>query len=116
MVSDFAAAGVKSSINSMNSSRDSLSDALHGWRVTPPPDPNFRQTVWQRIRKRPDVSWPAYLRSHAVAWSTVAALALLVAGYSGSALARAHARADRDAIVITYLVDLDPRVQAALKP
>ena len=105
-----------SSINSMNSSRDSLSDVLHGWRITPPPDPSFRQAVWQRIRKHPDVSWPAYVRSHAVAWSTVALIALVAAGYSGSALARAHVRADRDAIVITYLEDLDPRVQAALKP
>jgi len=100
----------------MNSSRDSLSNFLRGWRVTPPSDSNFRAAVWQRIRKRPDVSWPAYLRSHAVIWSTVAVLALVAAGYSGSALARAHVRADRDAIVITYLVDLDPRVQAALKP
>ena len=100
----------------MNSSHDSLSEVLRGWRVAPPSDPNFRAAVWQRIRKRPDVSWPAYLRSHAVAWSTVAVLALLMAGYSVSALARAHVRADRDAIVITYLVDLDPRAQAALKP
>jgi anti-sigma factor RsiW len=100
----------------MNTSRDSLSEALRSWRVMPPSDPNFRTAVWERMRKRPEVSWPAYLRSHAMAWSTLAALALLVAGYSGSALARAHVRADREAIATTYLVDLDPRVQAALKP
>jgi hypothetical protein len=37
-------------------------------------------------------------------------------GLTGGALARSQARADRESIVVTYLVDLDPRVQALLKP
>jgi len=46
----------------------------------------------------------------------VAALAVGAACLAGSALGRSRVRADREAIVTTYLVDLDPRVQAALKP
>lgn len=100
----------------MNSSPDSLSAVLRGWRVTPPADPNFRPGVWQRIGDRTRESWPVYLRSHATAWSLVAVLAVGAAAYTGSALARSHVRADREAMVVTYLTDLDPRVQAALKP
>jgi hypothetical protein len=100
----------------MKPSRDSLSAALASWRAIPPADPNFRQAVWQRIGRQSGASWPAYVRSHAAVWSLLAVIALGAAGYSGSALARAHVRADRDAIVVTYLVDLDPRVQAVLKP
>jgi hypothetical protein len=44
------------------------------------------------------------------------ALAMGVAAFTGSAVARSQTRADRSAIVATYLVDLDPRVQAVLKP
>ncbi|MSU46481.1 MAG: hypothetical protein EXS42_05015 [Lacunisphaera sp.] len=100
----------------MNTSRDSLPQALRDWRVTPPADPNFRHGVWQRIACRTRATWPAYLQSHAAAWSLVAMVALGAAAYTGKALARAYVRADREAIVVTYLVDLDPRVQAALKP
>lgn len=100
----------------MKPSRDSLSEALAGWRAVPPADPNFRQAVWQHIGRQAESSWPAYVRSHVTLWSLLAVIALGGAGYSGSALARAHVRADREAIVVTYLVDLDPRVQAALKP
>jgi hypothetical protein len=56
------------------------------------------------------------LRAHPAVWSLVALLALGAAAYTGSALARAHVQADREAIVITYLTGLDPRVQAMLKP
>ncbi|MBI2497471.1 MAG: hypothetical protein HYV75_05990, partial [Opitutae bacterium] len=72
--------------------------------------------VWQRIDARARSTWPGYLRAHSAVWSLVAVLALGAAGYAGSALARAHVQADREAIVVTYLVDLDPRVQAVLKP
>ena len=100
----------------MNTPRDSLTGVLHGWRVTPPPDPEFRARVWQRIDRRQGATWPAYLRSHATAWSLAAVVMLGAAAVTGSALAQARARADRDALVVTYLVDLDPRVQAVLKP
>jgi hypothetical protein len=102
--------------SSLNSPRDSLSETLHAWQVTPPADPNFRQEVWQRIGKQPGATWPAYVRAHMAAWSMAVALAMGVAAFTGSAVARSQTRADRSAIVATYLVDLDPRVQAVLKP
>ena len=100
----------------MNIPRDSLSETLHGWRVTPASDPNFKQGVWRRIDGTSATTWPTYLRSHLATWSMVAALAVGAACLAGSALGRSRVRADREAIVTTYLVDLDPRVQAALKP
>lgn len=100
----------------MNTSRDNLSEFLRGWRVNPPVEPNFRARVWQRIDHRTGTTWPAYLRAHTAAWTLAAMLAVSAAGFTGSALARARIQADREAIVVTYLVDLDPRVQAVLKP
>lgn len=100
----------------MNTSRDNLSEVLLDWRVTPPADPNFRHRVWQRIGRQTNATWPVYLRAHPAAWSLAAVLAVSAAGYTGSTLAQAHVQADREAIVTTYLVDLDPRVQATLKP
>ena len=100
----------------MNTSPDSLSGVLPRWRVKPPADPNFRHAVWRRIDARARESWPAYLRSHATAWSLAAVVMLGVAAYSGSALAQARTQTDREAMVVTYLVNLDPRVQAVLKP
>lgn len=46
----------------------------------------------------------------------MAAVVLSAAGWTGHAAAQARMRADREAIVASYLVDLDPRVQASLKP
>lgn len=100
----------------MKTSRDSLSEVLQDWRVNPSADPNFRHRVWQRIGGPVRVTWPAYLRAHTAAWSLAAALAVTTAGYTGSTLARAKAQADREAMAVTYLVELDPRVQAMLKP
>jgi len=99
----------------MNSSLDPLAEALGRWRVSPPVDADFRQAVWRRVGQRTSQTWPGYLRSHATAWSLVTLVALGAAAFSGSALARARVRADRDAMVVNYLVDLDPRVQAVLK-
>ena len=100
----------------MNTPRQSLHGALESWRVSPAPDPAFRRQVWERIRKRPDTSWSDYLRAHAAALSLASIVALGVAAWSGGALARSRVRADRESIVMTYLVDIDPRVQAAQKP
>jgi hypothetical protein len=100
----------------MNTPPDSLSKVLQDWRVKPPADPNFRSAVWLRIGRRNSATWPAYLRAHTAAWSLATLLALSTAGYAGRTLARTHVRADREAIVVTYLVELDPRVQAVLKP
>ncbi len=100
----------------MNTPRDALSAILRDWRVAPPADPNFRHSVWQRIGRRKGETWPAYLRAHAAVWALAAVVALSAAGYTGYATARARARADREAIVTTYLVELDPRVQALHRP
>lgn len=100
----------------MNFPPDPLSTVLQSWCVAPPADPNFRHAVWQRIAARARESWPAYLRAHAAAWALAAAVLLGAAGYTGHAVARAHAQADREAIVVNYLIDLDPRVQAVLRP
>jgi len=102
--------------SSRNSPRDSLSETLRTWEVTPPADPNFRHQVWRQIGKQAGATWPAYVRAHVAAWSMAAALAMGVAAFTGSAVARSQARADRNAMVVTYLTDLDPRVQAVLKP
>lgn len=100
----------------MNNSSDSLTKELRVWRVTPPPDPNFRARVWQRLDRRVAVTWPVYLRSHIASWSLATMLVVGVAAYAGSALARAHTQAARETIVVSYLVELDPRVQALYKP
>jgi hypothetical protein len=100
----------------MNTSRDNLTEVLRIWRVKPPADPGFRAAVWQRIGRPPEVSWPAYLRAHTAAWSLACLLVLGVAGLAGRTVAQARVQADREAIVVSYLVELDPRVQAVLKP
>ena len=103
-------------MSEMNSSHESLSEELRGWRVAPPADPGFRQAVWRRIGARDDGAWAPYLRGHATALATAAFVVLGAAAYTGSALAHSQARADRETIVAAYLVDLDPRAQALLKP
>ena len=100
----------------MNPPHDPLTEALRGWRVIPPADPNFRHKVWQRIGGEPRLAWLAHLRSHAAARSMAAIAVVSVAGFTGSALARSGVRADREAIVAAYLVDIDPRAQVRLQP
>jgi len=100
----------------MNHPQDNLTESLRRWRVTPPADPDFRPRVWQRIRIRARASWTGYLRAHSAAWSLAAVVVLGAAAYTGHVAADTRARADREALVVTYLVDLDPRVQAVLKP
>ncbi len=100
----------------MNTSRDKLSETLQEWRVKPPSDPGFRAAVWQRIGRQVEASWPSYLRAHTAAWSVAAVLTFGVAGFAGRAIAQARVQADREAMVVSYLVELDPRAQAVLKP
>ena len=100
----------------MNPPKNSLSEVLHDWRVAPPADPDFRHRVWQRLNRQIPATWPAYVRGHAVAWMLVTVLTVSAAALTGHATAKARVRADREAMVVTYLVDLDPRVQAVLKP
>jgi hypothetical protein len=83
----------------MDTPSDSLSEALRRWKVAPPVDAGFRN-----------------LRTHAAAWVLVTVVMLGAAAFTGRATAEARVRADREAMVVSYLVDLDPRVQAMLKP
>jgi hypothetical protein len=101
--------------NSMNTSRDSLAEVLRRWRVAPPAEPGFRSNVWRRIGRQSRATWSVYLRPHATAWALAAVVTVSAAAYTGHLTARAQVRADREALVVNYLVELDPRVQAVLK-
>jgi hypothetical protein len=100
----------------MNPPQNPLSAVLRDWRVEPPADPNFRHRVWARLDRQLPSTWPAYLRGHALAWMLVTVLTVSAAALTGQAAAKARVRADREMMVVNYLVDLDPRVQAVLKP
>jgi hypothetical protein len=95
---------------------DSLSETLRQWRVSPARDPEFRPAVWRRIAQRSRDTWAGYVRAHRFAWSLAALVAIGGAGWSGHAAARAKSAAEREAMVTSYLVALDPRVQAELRP
>ena len=113
---DFAGTGVWDPRHLMETPHDPLSQTLRTWRVVPPPDARFRAAVWERIGLRSRQSWGHYLRAYAPAWSLAALLTLGAAAYAGHATAKARIRAERDTLVVSYLVELDPRVQALLKP
>lgn len=98
-----------------SATNDPLSRTLAEWRVQPPPDPNFRPGVWQRIRRRSVDTWGTYVQAHRGAWSAVAILAASFAGWAGHQAGRAEFDSQRDAMVTAYLVELDPRVQAELR-
>ena len=102
----------------MNSSdpNDPVSRALADWHVQPRADPNFRPAVWQRIGQRSRETWATYVRAHVAAWSVAAVLTVTAAGWAGVSVGRAQLDAKRDAMVVAYLVDLDPRVHAKLRP
>lgn len=94
------------------SESEPLSRTLSEWRVTPKADPNFRPAVWQRIQAKTQQTWTSYVRTHLVGWSVAAALAMGVAGWTGHSVARAQLDAGREKMVVSYLVELDPRVMA----
>lgn len=95
---------------------DSLADALHQWRVQPARDPNFRASVSQRIDQALRLTWSSYLRGHLVGWSIAAMVALVVAGWGGRTMAQSRLDASRDAMVVSYLSGLDPRIITKLRP
>jgi hypothetical protein len=94
---------------------DPMSRTLAEWRVQPKADPNFRPAVWQRIRERTRETWATYVQAHLAAWSIVAVVAVTAAGWTGVSVGRARQDAAREAMVVSYLVELDPRVQAKLR-
>jgi len=93
-------------------SPDSLAQTLASWQVSPKTDPNFRPAVWQRIKQKSRETWASYVRAHLVSWAVVGGLAIVVAGWTGHTVARAKLDASRDQMVVSYLVELDPRVLA----
>jgi hypothetical protein len=96
--------------------QEPLSRALARWRIEPAPDPGFRPAVWQRIHHQPRASWAGYLQAHLATWAVVALVGISGAGWVGHSAGQARLAAERDAMVTTYLVELDPRVQAVLRP
>jgi hypothetical protein len=94
----------------------SLSRTLSDWRVNPKTDPNFRPAVWQRIQQRTRETWATYVRGHVMGWSVAASLAMAVAGWTGRSVAQSKLDASREKMVVSYLVELDPRVMAKLSP
>src|SRR5688572_6550547 len=93
-----------------NEPRDPLASLLQRWRIRPARNRNFRDQVWQRMDRDTRLTWGGYVRGHRVGWSVTAMLALIVAGWGGHAMARARLDAERDAMVVSYLSGLDPRV------
>jgi hypothetical protein len=92
----------------------SLSRTLASWRVTPQASPNFRPAVWERIREKTRNTWGSYMRSHLVGWSLGATVAMAVAAWTGHSVAQSRLEQSRDRMVVSYLVELDPRVMAKL--
>ena len=89
---------------------DLLSRTLAEWRVSPPPDPLFRASVWARIESasRPS-TWTKFARAHAALVSSLFAAALLLGGLTGRLQGRHEAAAVRNAIAAEYVHALDPR-------
>jgi len=97
-------------------SSDPLSNVLRVWRVSPPPDPDFRAAVWQRIEEtRRAPTWSVFVRTRAAALTAAAIVTVVVSGWTGHLVARNHVQADRNTLAANYLANLDARVKAGLK-
>lgn len=96
-------------------SNDPLSRTLAAWRVSPVSNPNFRPAVWQRIGAQARESWAGYVRAHALGLSVAALVVVGAASWTGRAAVKAQLNAEREAMVVAYLTNLDPRVQAKLR-
>jgi hypothetical protein len=97
-------------------SKDPLSRVIQGWRVQPVADPQFRPAVWQRIHRQQTGSWAHYVSAHKLGWGMATLVAVAGAMWTGKVAADRTLAAERDAMVVSYLVELDPRVQAGLRP
>jgi hypothetical protein len=101
-------------MNSSNS-HDDLRETLRSWNVEPTSNPNFRPEVWARIRQQQRASWSGYVRAHAGTLAVAACVTLIASGWAGNAASQAQLDAAREKMVVSYLVELDPRVQANLR-
>ncbi len=95
---------------------DPLSRTLATWRVDPPARPDFRPAVWQRLKRSSQESWAGYLRARSGLWTSIAAVAIVAATWTGRSMAQAQQEAGRERMVVSYLVELDPRVLALVQP
>jgi hypothetical protein len=86
-----------------------LSKALASWQVEPRRDPGFRAAVKSRLAAPQGLSWPAYLRQHALPVAAACGLALVVGGWIGHSRARERAAADREQLAESYVRALDAR-------
>lgn len=95
---------------------DNLSPLLGEWQLQPRRNPNFRPAVVGRIARLRTQSWATYLQTHLAGWAVAAVLLVAVAGVGGVWAGKARTEKAREAMVVSYLADLDPRVQAKLRP
>lgn len=94
---------------------DSIDRDLAAWRLVPKAQPNFRPQVWLQIQARSRPTWVAYVGARSGAWCLAAILTITAAGWAGVAAGRARFESQREAMAVSYLVALDPRVQANLR-
>ncbi len=94
---------------------ESLTNALRTWRVAPPPTPDFRAAVWQRIEQSQRATdWWGFVRARVGVLSLAAVVTVGVSGWTGHAVASAQVQIDRAALAGTYVAGLDARVRAGL--
>ncbi|MFI5358272.1 MAG: hypothetical protein ACHQ4G_13145 [Opitutales bacterium] len=90
--------------------RSSPDQILSAWQVHPVRNPQFRHEVGRRIAaRRREASWPVFLRTHALAASSLLVLALVLGAWGGHAQARLQAQAQRNAMIQAYVRSLDAR-------
>lgn len=95
---------------------DPLSSLLRTWTPLPRADPAFRASVWRRIDLSRSETWSTYLRRRYRSWALATVALVLMGGVGAQWIARARLESERDHAARSYLVGLDPRVQARLSP
>jgi len=93
-------------------SEDTLSRALHEWRVTPVRNPQFRAEVWRRIAgapRRGALPWTQYVRRHAGAVVGALAIAAALGAWIGREQAHTRVASDRTRLANAYVQALDAR-------
>ncbi|MDX2187288.1 MAG: hypothetical protein SFV32_10170 [Opitutaceae bacterium] len=101
-------------MNSQNRD-DDVRRAIRAWQVRPLPNSTFRPEVWQRIQQGSDAGWTSYLKRHAASVSLAAILTLVLSGWLGKTASRVALEHQRETMIVSYLVDLDPRVEAMMR-
>lgn len=89
-----------------------VSQALSAWRLAPRRDPGFRAAVRARLAAPGGLTWPGYLRLHAVTVAAACGLALIVGSWLGQKQAGERAAADRAQLAESYVRALDARTMS----